>query len=161
MRLASLNAAQLVSALDSLNGWQRDKVQMMLLWKNDRAALAPLAKLARESKNHFERLHALCTLDGFNALTPELVERALADLHSGIRRNALRLAATRATHAVMAAAVKLVDEDDAKVRLQLACTLGEWKDREATARRARFCARTLQRSAAQTSRSCRRDLSRA
>ena len=131
VRLGSLNTAQLVSALDSLNGWQRDKAQMMLIWKNDRTALAPLAKLASESKNHFARLHALCTLDGFNALHPDLVERALGDLHSGIRRNALRLAETRATPAVIAAAVKLVEDDDAKVRLQLACTLGEWREREA------------------------------
>ena len=36
----------------------------------------PLEKLARESKNPLARLHALATLDGLNALKPELLQAA-------------------------------------------------------------------------------------
>ncbi|MEO7299285.1 MAG: PVC-type heme-binding CxxCH protein, partial [Verrucomicrobiota bacterium] len=126
--LATLTLPELVNALDSPNGWQRDKAQMLLLWKKDSAVVPLLEKLARENKNPLTRLHALCTLDGLGALKPALIEHALSDSHPGIRINALRLAEARATPGVIAAAVKLVNDKDPKVRLQLACTLGEWKD---------------------------------
>ena len=45
-----------------------------------------------------------------------------------MRENALRLAERHATPEVAAAAAKLVGDRDAKVRLQLAFTLGEWND---------------------------------
>ena len=126
--LGKLNLPQLVSALDSSNGWQRDKAQMMLLWKKDLAAVPLLIKLARESRNPLARLHALCTLDGLDALKPELLVPALGDAHPGVRINALRLSESRFTPQVAAAALKLVDDADPKVRLQLACTLGDWND---------------------------------
>ncbi len=129
--LGPLTLSQLVNALDSPNGWQRDKVQMLLLWKKDIAAVPLLEKLARKSKNPLARLHALCTLDGLGALTPDLVDWALGDPHPGLRINALRLAESRSTPRVVAAATKLVDDHDLKVRLQLACTLGEWKNHAA------------------------------
>jgi len=140
-------------------GWQRDKIQQMLVWQQDPAAAPLLEKLAtiglggqaallplpREMagvRGNFRvadlppprpsaRLHALCTLDGLHALKPDLIERALSDPHPGIRINALRLAEPRLTPAILAAAAKLVDDPDPKVRLQLACTLGEWKDHRA------------------------------
>lgn len=133
VQLGQLTLPQLVNALDSSNGWQRDKAQMMLLWKNDASAALLLEKLARESPNPLARLHALATLDGLGALKPDLVETALADPHAGVRINALRLAEPRSTPAVVSAAVKLVDDADPKVRLQLACTLGEWNDPRAGA----------------------------
>ena len=132
-RLGALTLPQLVNALDSPNGWQRDKAQMLLLWKKDAAAPPLLERLARESKNPLARLHALGTLDGLGALEPGLVEHALGDAHPGVRANALRLAEPRATPGVMAAAAKLVDDPEPKVRLQLACTLGEWNDPSAGA----------------------------
>lgn len=131
--LGTLTLPQLINAFDSPNGWQRDKAQMMLLWKNDFAAVPLLENLVRKSKNPLARLHALCTLDGLGALQPDLVERALGDLHPGVRINALRLAESRANPGVISAAVKLVNDNDLKVRLQLACTLGEWKNLRAGA----------------------------
>ena len=128
IQLGQLTLPQLVNALDSPNGWQRDKAQMLLFWKNNPAAAPLLEKLARKSKNPFARLHALCTLDGLGLLKADLVERALADSHPGVRINALRLAEPRSTPSIITAAVKLVDDENPKVRLQLACTLGEWND---------------------------------
>jgi putative membrane-bound dehydrogenase-like protein len=130
-RLSTLSLPELVDALDSPNGWQRDKVQMLLLWLKDAAAGPLLEALARESKNPLARLHALGTLDGLGLLQPRLVERALADEHPGVRVNALRLAERRADPSVVVAATKLVSDPDRKVVLQLACTLGEWSDRSA------------------------------
>jgi putative membrane-bound dehydrogenase-like protein len=128
VRLDKLDIGRLVAALDSTNEWQRDKAQQLLLWRADKSAVPHLEKLARGSQNPLARLHALCALDGLDALKPELVQHALADSHSGVRENALRLAETRATPGVVAAAVKLADDPNPKVRLQLAFTLGEFKD---------------------------------
>ncbi|MFA6543323.1 MAG: PVC-type heme-binding CxxCH protein [Limisphaerales bacterium] len=133
LRLDRLDAAGLVAALDSSNGWQRDKAQQLLLWRNDRAAVPHLEKLARESTNPRARLHALCALDGLGALKAELVAHALADAHPGVRENALRLAEPFGTPSVIAAAARLVDDADAKTRLQLAFSLGQWSDPRAGA----------------------------
>jgi putative membrane-bound dehydrogenase-like protein len=125
-RLDQLSTSELVAALDSPNEWQRDKAHMMLLWRADQSAVAPLAKLAADNANPLARLHALCVLDGLGALTGSQIVRGLGDLHSGVRENALRLAEKRSAAEIISAASKLVDDPNAKVRLQLALTLGEW-----------------------------------
>ncbi len=128
VRLDALTSAALVGALDSPNGWQRDKAQQLLLWRRDRTTVPLLESLAISSSNPAARVHALATLDGLEALAPEHVERALRDSHSGVRENAVRWAESRATPTVVSTALTLVNDPDAKVRLQLALTLGEWKE---------------------------------
>jgi putative membrane-bound dehydrogenase-like protein len=126
-RLDQLDTPALVAALDSPNEWQRDTAHRLLLWRAEATATDPLIALARNSRNPLARLHALCVLDGLNALTPDVLGPALDDPHPGVRANALRLAETRGTPAIIAAAVALTGDPDPKVRLQLACTLGEWE----------------------------------
>jgi putative membrane-bound dehydrogenase-like protein len=129
-RLDRLDTAGLVAALDSPNGWQRDTAQQMLLWRNDKSAVPLLEKLAAECKRPLGRLHALCALDGLKALTPALLHKALADAHPGVRRHAIRLCEGQLAKApeLGAALLKLVDDADPQVRMQLAYTLGEWAD---------------------------------
>ena len=129
-RLDKLDAAGLVAALDSPSGWQRDTVQQMLVQGQDKSAAPLLEKLARESKNPLARLHALCTLDGLDALGPDVLASALADASPGVRRQAVRLCEGRfdRSPAIGDALLKLADDPDPAVRLQLACTLGEWDD---------------------------------
>src|SRR5262249_22346019 len=119
-----------VAALDSPSGWQRDTAHMVLLWRADRQAVAPLEKLARTAKRPLARLHALCVLDGLKALDPALVRRALADADPAVRQHAVRLCEGRfaGDRELGPALVGLVSDPDAGVRLQLACTLGEWAD---------------------------------
>lgn len=128
VKLDNLSTADLVAALDSPNEWQRDKAQMLLTWRADEGAVGPLVKLASTSANPITRLHALCTLDNLGAMPVEVLTRALRDKHPGIRANALRVAESRGTPLVMAAAAKLVDDPDPKVLLQLACSLGAWSN---------------------------------
>jgi putative heme-binding domain-containing protein len=132
-RLDKLDTAGLVAALDSPSGWQRDLAQQMLLWKGNKTAVPALEALARKSERPLARLHALCTLDGLNALKPELLRSALADAHPGVRRHAVRLCEGRVADApeLGAALVKLTADADAPVRMQLAYTLGEWDDPKA------------------------------
>ncbi len=84
----------------------------------------PLLTMAGQSPNPLARLHALCVLDGLGKLPPAAVIRALGDASPAIRENALRLAETRFTPDLLAAAARLANDPDAKVRLQLAFTLG-------------------------------------
>ncbi len=129
-RLDRLDTAHLVAALDSPSGWQRDTVQMMLLWKNDRAAVPLLEKLALESPRPLARVHALCTLDGLDALQAKLLRKALNDEHPGVRRQAIRIAERHLSKASEfdAALLERVKDSDAFVRMQLAYTLGYWDD---------------------------------
>lgn len=124
-RLDKLDTAGLVAALDSPSGWQRDTAQMMLLWKNDPAAVSPLRQLARASKNPLTRLHALCTLDGLNELNFTLLSNALVDPNPGIRRHGIRLNEGRFGRGFFPWSFTQLSEDaDAQVRMQLAFTLG-------------------------------------
>jgi len=136
MRLDKLSTVELVAALDSPNEWQRDKAHMMLAWRNDKSAVPLLEKLAAECANPLARLHALSLTE-----TPAAVLQALGDKHPGVRENALRIAGKLAAPEIIAAATKLVDDPDTKVRLQLAFTLGEWKDAAAGDALARLAVR--------------------
>jgi len=129
-RLDGLDTAGLVAALDSPSGWQRDMAQQMLLWRADKSAAGLLEQMATYSQRALARLHALCTLDGLGVLKPEIVLKALADEHPGVRRHAVRLSESlvASSPALGDALVKLVDDPDAQVRMQLAYSLGEWHD---------------------------------
>ncbi|HZV07176.1 MAG TPA: PVC-type heme-binding CxxCH protein [Gemmataceae bacterium] len=132
-RLDRLDTSGLVAALDSPNGWQRDTAQQMLLWRKDGAAVPFLEKMTSDCQRPLGRLHALCTLDGLNALTPALLRHALADAHPGVRRHAVRLCEGWLAKApeVGEALLKRVHDDDPHVRMQLAYTLGGWDDARA------------------------------
>ncbi len=128
--LNQLGTQGLVAALDSPNGWQRDMVQQMLLWQADTAAVEPLQRVATEAVRPTTRLQALCTLDGLNAVSEPLVANALKDKHPGVRRHAIRIAERFInTSSELADSIRsLATDDDVQVRLQVAYTLGEWRD---------------------------------
>jgi putative membrane-bound dehydrogenase-like protein len=132
-RLDRLSTAGLVATLDSSNGTLRDLVGQMLLWRGDRSAAPALAKLAATGTRAGARLHALCVLDGLERLTPDQVRKALTDPHPGVRRHAVRLAEKflAAQPDLGPALARLTGDEDAQVRLQLACSLGSWHDPKA------------------------------
>jgi putative membrane-bound dehydrogenase-like protein len=129
-RLDQLDSAGLVAALDSPNGWQRDMAGQMLLWRSDTVAVTPLEEMASASPRAEARLHALCVLDGLRRLQATSLVRALADKHPGVRRHAVRLSEQFLAKSpeLAEALLKMVEDPDAQVRLQLACSLGEWRD---------------------------------
>jgi putative heme-binding domain-containing protein len=126
--LEKLETHALVKMLESANGPQRDLVQAMLIWRNERGSLPALERLAAESQEPMARMHALCVLDGLGALQPSLLEKALSDAHPAVRRQAIRLAEPVAAKdpSLLAAALKLADDPEPKIRLQLAFSIGEW-----------------------------------
>jgi putative membrane-bound dehydrogenase-like protein len=134
-RLDKLDTLGLVAVLDSPSGWQRDTAQRLLVERGDRVAVQQLEELARIAGRPEARLHALCTLDGLNALKPDLVLIALKDTHPGVRRHGVRLSEQflKKVAVIGPALLPLVTDADAQVRMQLAYTLGEWDDPRAGA----------------------------
>lgn len=128
-KLSELETTQVASVLDSPNGTLRDMAHQQLLWRGDRAAAAPLRRIARGARLPQVRLQALAVLAGLEALDAEQVAAALCDPHPGVRRHAARLSekwlAEDASLGERLAA--LADDEDAQVRLQVAYSLGEWK----------------------------------
>lgn len=130
-RLDKMTTAELVAALDSPNGWQRDMATEMLVWKGDnKAALPLLKKMVTESKRPEARLHALVTIDRLGESISDVAKAALADPHSGVRRQAVRLAEELAYIDVniCAAVCKLADDTDPLVRLEVACAIATMRN---------------------------------
>src|SRR5438093_1593721 len=71
--LTRASAAELAQHLSDENGWWRDAAQRLLVERRERAAIPRLEKLARTASRPLARLHALYTLDGLSALTPEML----------------------------------------------------------------------------------------
>jgi len=132
-KLVGRSTEELVAALDTPGGWQRDTVQFMLVQRADQKAVPPLVTMATECPRAEARLQALCTLDGLNGLNPALLKKALHDGHPGVRRNAVRLCEPflKTAPELGEEIASVADDSDAQVRLQVACTLGAWDDPKA------------------------------
>ncbi|OJU09293.1 MAG: hypothetical protein BGN86_01590 [Caulobacterales bacterium 68-7] len=89
--LSKASPAQLVASLASPDGWRRDMAQRFIVAQNVRAAVAPLGKLLQTSKDPLARVHALWTLDGLDAITPEQVLAAYRDPSRDVRAAAIRI----------------------------------------------------------------------
>lgn len=120
--------AQLIAHLSHPNGWWRDTAQQLLVQRADASVVPALRQLAGASSDYRARLHALWTLDGLGALTPESVSKALADASPDVRASAVRLSERwlgDARSPIRAAVLTAVDDPNWLVRRQLAATLGE------------------------------------
>jgi putative membrane-bound dehydrogenase-like protein len=118
--------AELVKHLADANAWWRLTAQRLLVERQDRAAVAPLVKLARSSPGTVARAHALWALHGLKALDDAEVVAALKDPEPGVREQGLRLAEDRLARKgpLWPAVVALADDPSPRVRFQLALTLG-------------------------------------
>jgi len=127
-RLDRMSPAELVATLESPNGWLRDKAQQMLVWKGDKSAVSAIEKLVVDGRVPATRLQALGTLDGLKSLSPTTLLRGLNDSDARVRRQSIRLAEAfpAGDSGIIAALERMVNDPDPKVRLQLACSLGEW-----------------------------------
>lgn len=143
-RLDKLSAGELVGALNSPNGWQRDTVQRLLVQKADRSVAGMLKRVGALSPNPKVRLQVLYALDALGVLTTDLIAMALVDRHPAVREHAIRLSEVhlRKSKSPAKAAslesssfnrlieplLRLVSDPSVRVRFQLAFSLGEWGD---------------------------------
>ncbi len=90
-KMSSETPAQLVAHLAHPNGWWRDAAQKLLVIRRDKSVVPALTAMVKTNQNPLARLHALWTLEGLDALTPELVREKLKDAHPQVRAGAIRV----------------------------------------------------------------------
>ncbi|AQG78822.1 DUF7133 domain-containing protein [Spirosoma montaniterrae] len=100
-KLADASATELVAALSSADGWQRDMAQRLLIERNDNRAGLALVELVRQGREPLGRMHALWTLDALPQTSasagtrpsdrPALLFDALTDPDLLVSNAALRL----------------------------------------------------------------------
>jgi putative membrane-bound dehydrogenase-like protein len=115
----------LLGKLADPNIWWRRNAQRLLIDGNDQTVITPLEQMVLNEKNPLGKLHALYTLEGLNALKPELLTKTLADHSAGVRENAVKLSEPFLKDKnLQNALVGLQNDAHPKVRFQLLCTLG-------------------------------------
>lgn len=127
----------LLGRLASPNGWWRDAAQRTILQRNDHDFDDLLHEMATTHPSPLARLHALCLATPQLIMGPELLIPALHDTHPEIRRHAIRIAepwlqpSVSKYHQEMTKAVlAMANDDDPRVILQLAYSLGSLRGKE-------------------------------
>lgn len=122
-RMMDQSTAELVRHLNHPNGWWRDTAQRMIILRADRESVVPqLKQLATRASKPLTRIHALWTLEGIGAVTPELLLTALSDSDATVVAAAIRNAEPFlkvGEPSVMQKLIPLKDHADAEVYLQL------------------------------------------
>ncbi|TDU68188.1 putative membrane-bound dehydrogenase-like protein [Prosthecobacter fusiformis] len=109
-----------IAMLSHANGWVRDTAQRLLVESADaKAAPALIELLQSASAKPLARLHALWTLDGLGALTPDVLRGLLKETDVSLKAAAVRLAGRDLAPELLA----LTSETDALIRAQLAIKL--------------------------------------
>ncbi|MEZ4830377.1 MAG: cytochrome C, partial [Bacteroidia bacterium] len=101
--LSDKSAAELLSFLGHPNGWYRMNAQKLIILKNDQTVIPRLKKLAMDNGSVWgkwinpgkdyglQRLHALWTLEGMDALDQNLLIQKYADTDPRVRSAAIRM----------------------------------------------------------------------
>ncbi|HRE51074.1 MAG TPA: c-type cytochrome [Flavitalea sp.] len=128
--LANASAGDLVSLLESNNGWIRDRAQQMIIYKQEHQAAPGLKRLIEEGENTIAAIHALHTLEGLNALSFEFLEKVAASGKPELTAHALLLLekyyAIDNIKPFEKLAIDLMNRNDTVVNLYLALSLGSW-----------------------------------
>lgn len=129
-KLLSATSAQLVATLANPNGWYRDTAQKLLVLKQDQSVAPALAAMVQKEKSPVARMHALWTLEGLGALTPDLVRMALKDASPQVRRAGIRASESLSDPALQNDVAALGKDSDPSVVIQVCLTakLMKWKD---------------------------------
>lgn len=90
-KLSKATTAELVATLESPHSWWRETAHRLIYERQDKAAAEPLRKLLKESKWPQARLHALWSLEGIGAISPDDILSGLVDPVGEIVCAALRL----------------------------------------------------------------------
>jgi len=91
-RMLKQSTAELVAHLSHPNGWWRDTAQKLIILREDGKSIIPaLEQLARKGESPLGRVHALWTLEGLDAVKPEVVVEKLKDADHRVRMAAVRV----------------------------------------------------------------------
>jgi putative membrane-bound dehydrogenase-like protein len=121
--LSKATTKELVKLLEHPNGWHRDTASRLLYQRQDKAAI-PLLRLAKDIRfkgSPLGRLHALYALDGLKALQ----SMRFGDEDPRVIEHQLRLSESLERRSLISS-LSLQDHEGARVRYQLAFTLGHF-----------------------------------
>lgn len=136
--LSKMGNEDLVLAMDSPNGWQRDTAQRLLYERDAKKETEKLASLVVKSTNPKVRVQALATLAMMHSLSLKHLQPAFADKDALVREYAVRVSEQAYKPESLPAPgippgenavnllAPLLDDPDFRVRRQLALTLGTW-----------------------------------
>ncbi len=91
-KLSTRSSAELVYLLSSNDGWYRDMAQRLLVERSDEQCVPLLQDVVtRKDNSELGRFHALWTLEGLEALDPDILFSLIHDSHHLIASTAIRL----------------------------------------------------------------------
>jgi putative membrane-bound dehydrogenase-like protein len=124
--MAGESSRDLVKHLSDANAWWRITAQHLLVERQDKTVVHALEKLAQDGLKTEGRLHALWTLDGLDALSPDLVLAAVTtESIPELRQQVLQMCEARAQSPTIQAAIMGDSTDrDARIRFQVAFSAG-------------------------------------
>ena len=133
LKLGQASTEELVRTLTSNNIWWRRNAQRLLMDKKDPQTVSLLHQLLDTTHSATATVHALWTLQGFNAIDEATIRKALHHPVAGVRENAIQLAELHLQHfpQLKNDLLPLQNDTAAKVRYQLLCTLGNLNDADA------------------------------
>jgi mono/diheme cytochrome c family protein/glucose/arabinose dehydrogenase len=117
--------AELVPYLGHPNGWWRDTAQKLLVLSGDKSVVPALVDMAQTSTNPLARIDALWTLEGLNAVQPDLIRSALKDQDAHVRSTAIRVSESlykQGDHSLVADVTALTNDPDPNVVIQVLMT---------------------------------------
>jgi len=117
---------ELIPYLGHANRWWRLTAQRVIIQRKDKGAVPALTKLFNNDKNPITRLHALYTLEGLDALSAELVTKALTDADAGLREHGAILAERYQSDAALSGLlVKATNDPVGLVAMQATLSAGQ------------------------------------
>ncbi len=145
--LSKASTEELVKSLEHPDAWWRTTAQRLLMERPDKGAVEPLRKLASESKDARGRVHSAWVLLSLGQLDAPSVRSLFAHADPRVREQAALLAELSLAdprwlskpgllNGILDVAVlneqlwKLADDDDPRVRFQVALTLGQLRQPE-------------------------------
>ena len=126
-KLAEAGPEKLAPLLAHASPWYRNTAARLLYEHQWRQAKPAVEAVAREAKAAPARVQALWTLHGWRELSPELLQHALGDSDARVREAAVLLAETLLADnaALRKRVIELASDGDARLRFQVALSLGE------------------------------------
>ncbi|WP_406684917.1 cytochrome C [Seonamhaeicola sp. MEBiC1930] len=141
--LLGKSASELIEFLGHPNGWYRNTAQKLIILKEDMSVVSELKEIALDNTSFFsgdkdlvlQRIHALYTLEGLDALDKELIAEKLNDEDSRVKVIAIRLAdrfLKEGDTSFLPKLKELAGCDDIEIINQIALSLRNSKDEKAT-----------------------------
>jgi len=134
-RLSTAGSQRLVQLLEHPNSWQRETAARLLYQRQDAGVTPALRALVRSGRTPAARVHALWALQGIGQLTEDATSHALEDSHPRVREQAVVLSERwlDTSPSLWRKVAALSEDADARLRFQIALSLGQAKRNNALA----------------------------